>query len=120
MKMMIVDDDQYIVNLVEMILKKNKAKVVSYNNVGDALRNLMEEEFDTLIIDLHMPGIDGLSAIHMAKEIRPGISVGMMTGDTSPGIRTRALIGGADFFIQKPEDLKNLWELLKNSLSKEG
>lgn len=119
MKMMIVDDDQYIVTLVAAILKKNRAEVVSHNNVGDALRNLMEEEFDALLIDMHMPGIDGLAAIPMAKEIRPGINVGMMSGDTSPEIKTKAMIVGADYFIQKQEDLKNLWEVLRKSMSKE-
>lgn len=119
MKMMIVDDDQYIVTLVAAILKKNKAEVVSHNNVGDALRNLMEEEFDALLIDMHMPGIDGLAAIPMAKEIRPGINVGMMTGDTDPEVKTRALIVGADFFIQKQKDLNNLWEVFRKSISKE-
>lgn len=119
MKMMIVDDDQYIVTLVAAILKKNKAEVVSHNNVGDALRNLMEEDFDAMLIDLHMPGIDGLAAIPLAKKIRPGINAGMMTGDTSPEVKTRALIVGADFFIQKQEDLNNLWEVLRNSMRKE-
>jgi len=120
MKMLIVDDDQYIVTLVAAIMKKNKAEFVSHNNVGDALRNLMEEEFDAMLIDLHMPGIDGLTAIPLAKEIRPGINVGMMTGDTNPEVKARALIVGADYFVQKPEDIKNLWELLKNSIDKES
>ncbi len=120
MKFMIVDDDQYIVSLVAAILKKNKVEVVSHSNVCDALRNLMDEEFDGLIIDFHLPGMDGLSAIPLAKDIRPGISIGMMTGDTSPAAKTKAFIGGADFFIQKPGDLKNLWELVRRGLRKEA
>lgn len=117
---MIVDDDQYILSLIMAILKKNRVHVVSHNNVGDALRNLMKEDFDTMIIDLHMPGIDGISAIPMAKEIRPGIHVGMMTGDTTPEIKTKALLGGANFFIRKPDDIKDIWRLLKNSMRKEN
>ena len=119
MKFMIVDDDQYIISLVAAILKKNRVEVVSHSNVCDALRNLMDEEFDGLIIDFHLPGMDGLSAIPLAKDIRPGITVGMMTGDTSPAAKTKAMTGGADFFIQKPADFKNLWEMVTRGLRKE-
>lgn len=120
MKMMIVDDDQYITNLVAYILKRNNVEVVSHSNVGDALRNLIAEDFDGIIIDLHLPGIDGLTAIPLAKEIRPGINAGLMTADTSSGIRKKALDSGADFFLQKPVDILRLWDVIKDGVKKEG
>lgn len=115
MKYLIVDDDLFMTTLVSSILKKNKVEVVSHFNIGDALRTLMEEEFDGIIMDLHMPGIDGISAIPLAKQIRPEISIGLMTSDTSPETRSRVLSSGADFFLQKPSDLNNLWDVICRS-----
>lgn len=116
MKFLIVDDDLYMADLVASILRKNDVEVKSHLNMGDALRNLMEEEFDGIIMDLHMPGIDGFKAIPLAKGIRPGINVGLMTSDMSPGVRERTLVLGADFFVQKSEDIANLWEIVKKQM----
>lgn len=120
MRFLIVDDDRYMMTLVSSILKKHKVEVVSHSNIGDALRNLIEEDFDGVLFDLHLPGMDGLTAIPLARRIRPEINIGLMTGDTSPEVRSRALSGGADFFFQKPGDLGNLWEVVKGCKRKEN
>jgi DNA-binding response OmpR family regulator len=120
MRFLIVDDDRYMMTLVASILKKHKVEVVSHSNIGDALRNLIEEDFDGVLLDLHLPGMDGLSAIPLARQIRPEINIGLMTGDTSPEARARALTGGADFFFQKPADLNNLWEVIRGCKRKEN
>ncbi len=120
MRFLIVDDDRYMMTLVASILKKHKVEVVSHSNIGDALRNLMEEDFDGVLLDLHLPGMDGLSAIPIARQIRPKINIGLMTGDTSPEARSRALSGGADFFFEKPSGLNNLWEVVQGCMRKEN
>lgn len=109
-----------MITLVASILKKHKVEVVSHSNIGDALRNLIEEDFDGVLMDLHLPGMDGLAAIHLARQIRPFINIGLMTGDTSPDVRARALSNGADFFFQKPGDLDNIWEAVRGCKRKEN
>lgn len=119
MRFLIVDDDRYMITLVASILRKHKVEVVSHSNIGDALRNLIQEDFDGVLLDLHLPGMDGLAAIPLARQIRPDINIGLMTGDTSPEVRSQALSCGADFFFQKPVDLNNLWEVVKGCKRKE-
>jgi DNA-binding response OmpR family regulator len=119
MRFLIVDDDRYMITLVASILRKHKVEVVSHSNIGDALRNLIQEDFDGVLLDLHLPGMDGLAAIPLARQIRPDINIGLMTGDTSPEVRSQALSCGADFFFQKPVDLNNLWEVVKCCKRKE-
>lgn len=116
MKVLVIDDDQYMAKLVASILSKNEVEVRSHFNVGDALRNLMEEEFDAVIVDLHMPGMDGFSAITIAKEIRPQINVGLMTADTRPGLKEKSMSVGADFFLEKPKDIDNMWEIIQRKM----
>ncbi|MEE9614735.1 MAG: response regulator [Thermodesulfobacteriota bacterium] len=119
MKLLIVDDDQYIINLITTIAGKHGAEVTSYTNVADALRKLMEEEFDTVLVDLHLPGMDGLSAIPLVRELDPDINIGLMTSDTRPDVKARVLTGGADFFLQKPDDIMKLWDVLQRCARKE-
>ncbi|MCL4873575.1 response regulator [bacterium] len=119
MKYLIVDDDLFMTTLVSSILKKHKVQVVSHFNMGDALRSLAEDDYDGIIMDLHMPGLDGISAIPLARQIRPEISIGLMTSDATPGIRSRALLSGADFFLQKPADLVDLWNIIEGCRQKE-
>lgn len=120
MRFLIVDDDRYMMTLVASILRKYKVEVVSHSNIGDALRNLIEEDFDGVLLDLHLPGMDGIAAIPLARQIRPEINIGLMTGDTSPEARSRALSCGADFFFQKPAELNNLWEVVHGCKRKEN
>lgn len=120
MRFLVVDDDRYMITLVASILRKHKVEVVSHCNIGDALRNLIEEDFDGVLMDLHLPGMDGLAAIPLARQIRPDINIGLMTGDTSPDVRARALSSGADFFFQKPGDLDNLWKAVRDCKRKEN
>lgn len=120
MRFLVVDDDRYMMTLVSSILRKHKVEVVSHSNIGDALRNLIEENFDGVLFDLHLPGMDGLAAIPLARQIRPDINIALMTGDTSPEARVQALSGGADFFFQKPGDLNNLWEVVERCKGKES
>jgi len=120
MRFLVVDDDRYMMTLVSSILRKHKVEVVSHSNIGDALRNLIEENFDGALFDLHLPGMDGLAAIPLARQIRPEINIGLMTGDTSPEARLQALSCGADFFFQKPGDLNNLWEVVERCKGKES
>ena len=120
MRFLIVDDDQYMRELVGSILRKNNGEVVAHANLGDGLRHLMNEEFDIVIFDIHLPGMNGLSAIPIAREICPDICIGVMTSDSDPATRAKALEDGADFFLQKPDDIINVWDVITSQANKEG
>ncbi len=114
MRFIIIDDDKYMSELISTILRKNGSQTTTHTNIGEGLRHMMNEDFDIAIFDIHLPGMDGLSAIPMAKEINPNICVGVMTGDLNPETREKALNQGADFFLQKPDDILNVWSILSS------
>src|SRR3990170_1790414 len=113
MKILVVDDDKYMLDLVASILKKHDMDVVSRSNVGDAIRDLAGGGFDCVMLDLHMPGMDAFSAIPIIKDLSPSVNIGVMTGDTDPMWGVLAAQKGADFFLRKQFDVINISKLVE-------
>jgi two-component system response regulator YesN len=79
-KLLIVDDDVFILGAMEKILQSWDYKVTSYDWGEQALNSLRQDFFDILITDLHMPDMDGLELIRRAKIIQPEIKAILVTG----------------------------------------
>ncbi len=60
------------------------------------------EPFDVVVLDLHLPGKDGIEVLVAIRTARPGIPVVILTGQDSPEVRERATAAGAAMFITKP------------------
>lgn len=108
MRFMIIDDDMYMADVISAFLKKKSYEVVVHSTVSDGLRHIMENEFDGIILDLHMPGMGAMEAVPIIKEIKPDLCVGIVTSDTSASAKYSALKAGADFFLEKPKDIPNI------------
>jgi DNA-binding NarL/FixJ family response regulator len=68
---------------------------------------------DVLLLDVAMPRMDGLEALPHIRRVSPDTHVVMMTALASPGIRQRALDGGAQLFIEKGTDIDVIVEEIK-------
>lgn len=68
----------------------------------EALTKLREKEFDLMLLDLHMPGVDGMEVLRRVREIRPDIRVIMMTAYGTERLAAEARRLGAVGFIRKP------------------
>jgi YesN/AraC family two-component response regulator len=73
-------------------------------------------ELDLVILDVQMPGMDGLSALEKIKTLAPGISVIIMTGFSTKDTAIHALIAKADNYIEKPFDIKTMREAIEKEL----
>ncbi|WP_239613611.1 HD-GYP domain-containing protein [Cohnella mopanensis] len=107
-KILIVDDQEYNISLMERILVR--AGFTHIHSTMDPLRielMLKEVEPDIVLLDLHMPGMDGLQAVKMIRE-RSGIEgylpVLMLTADMTPEARQQGLLAGVNDFLTKPYD----------------
>lgn len=113
MKFLITDDDYYMSRLIGAYLKKdNSSRVVAYSHLSDGIRHMMEERFDCVVLDLHMPGMSGLDAIPVIREITPDVIVGIVSSDASA--KEKAIESGADFFLKKPDEIAGINELVKD------
>jgi YesN/AraC family two-component response regulator len=83
-----------------------------------ALTLVAEDDPEVMIIDLKMPGIDGMEILKQVKTTRPEIEVIVLTGHGSESDRKRCMQLGAFAYMQKPVDIDELSETLKKAHEK--
>ena len=105
---LIIDDDEKIRDLLKQYLKNNNFFVSTALNASDAEEKLKIIKFDLAIIDIMMPGKDGLQ---LTKEIREKIDLPiiLLTAKGEPEDRVRGLELGAEDYLPKPFEPKELF-----------
>ena len=112
-----VDDDDRIRELVKEYLIENNFLVTTAKNVVDAKKKIEVVKFDILILDIMMPGEDGLSLTKEIKKNNP-IPIILLTAKGETSDRIEGLELGADDYLGKPFEPKELLLRIKNILNK--
>jgi len=114
---LIVDDDDKIRDLLKQYLKNNNFFVSTAINASDAEEKLKIVKFDLAIIDIMMPGKDGLQ---LTKEIRENIDLPiiLLTAKGEADDRVRGLELGAEDYLPKPFEPKELLLRIKNVIKR--
>jgi two-component system phosphate regulon response regulator OmpR len=114
---LIIDDDEKIRDLLKQYLKNNNFFVSTAINASDAEEKLKIIKFDLAIIDIMMPGKDGLQ---LTKEIREKIDLPiiLLTAKGEPEDRVRGLELGAEDYLPKPFEPKELLLRIKNIIKR--
>jgi DNA-binding response OmpR family regulator len=116
MRILVVDDEPRICHLIEELLKLEGYQIdVSFSGT-DALEMIKKYNYQMLITDLKMPGIDGLELIQKAKEQNPEIRTIMVTGYTTVDTAVQSLRHGVDDYITKPFNIFELKKAVKQTL----
>ncbi len=115
----VADDDPHNRNILRDSLSPLGFDIVDTSNGEQALRIVRESPPDLVLMDLHMPGMDGFEA---ARRIRaweanhPSIPIIAMSASVSPETRQRSLTSGFDDFLDKPVQRGNLLKCLQRHL----
>ena len=104
---LIVDDDDVIAELLTTALSF-KYTVHALNSGIEALAILTERPFDCVLLDIEMPGLNGIDTLKEIKHLYPQIPVIMITGYTDEVNASRAIQFGATGFVKKPIEIKPL------------
>jgi len=99
---LIVDDDQAMCELLEDDLTQRGCDVRWYTDAESAFAAFCEEDFDTVVTDLKMPGLDGLAFCRRMADNRPDVPVIVITGFGSLDAAVSAIRAGAYDFVTKP------------------
>ncbi|MEG0367918.1 MAG: response regulator, partial [Coprobacillus sp.] len=101
MRVMIVDDEQEIADLVELYLKNEGMEVLKFYNGQDALNCIHSETLDLAILDIMLPDIDGLTICQKIRETYD-YPIIMLTAKETEIDKITGLTVGADDYVTKP------------------
>ncbi|MBE0584644.1 MAG: response regulator [Desulfofustis sp.] len=107
-RVLLVDDEEEFVSTLSERLKARNLEVSAATRGEDAIDLVARLDFDVVILDLAMPGMDGLVTLERIKAHHPEIEIIMLTGHGSVKAGIQAMKLGADDFLEKPVDMKTL------------
>jgi two-component system response regulator VicR len=114
-KILIVDDDKFLIDLVKNSLEKEGYKIISASDGNTAIKLAMKEKPDLIILDILMPEIDGFEVCYyLQKKISAPII--MLTAKDDVIDKIVGLEVGADDYITKPFNLPELVARVKSAL----
>ena len=114
-----IDDEESNLRLLEVLLTRAGYRVETCHDPREALALFESVRPDLVLVDLHMPGMDGFSVVReiRASEFANGyLPIVVITGDTTSAARQRALAGGATDFVAKPFDGVEVMLRIRNLL----
>ncbi len=117
-KILIVDDDPQFLHSLKQFLEMNEFQVQEKANPYQALEMFKNEDFDCVLLDLKMPGMDGLSLMENMIKEREDIPFVLISGEGTIPKAIQAIKQGAYDFIEKPVDAERLLITLKNAIEK--
>ena len=120
LRILIVDDEEELVSALAERLVLRGFYVESATNGTDALRLSRQRDFDVMVADVKMPGIDGLDLMAAIKRDHPELPVILFTGHGSVVEAERGIQGGAFEYVMKPVDIDALVEKIRNAAAKMG
>jgi len=108
MKIMLVDDEERFLTTTQKLLARKGVDVIIATSGSEALNKLIMENVHVVILDVKMPGMDGIATLKAIKERYPLIEVIMLTGHATVESAVEGLKLGATDYLMKPSDIDEL------------
>ncbi len=107
---LLVDDEEQFLEVLSERLETRGLHVNSVTSGEDAVSQVEDKNFDAIVVDLAMPGINGIETMKRIKEKRPDLEIIILTGQATVKTGIEAMKLGAEDFLEKPVDLNVLLE----------
>ena len=118
MKMMLVDDEERFLSTTKKLLEKKGYDVVTATSGAEALEKIRGENIHVVILDVKMPGMDGITTLKEIKRQFPLIEVIMLTGHATIESAVEGLKSGAIDYLTKPADINEIIEKAEQAFEK--
>ena len=115
---LLVDDEVEFLDVLVKRLKKRKLRLLAANNGEEALRLVRENPVDVAVLDVKMPGMDGITVLREIKKTHPSIEVIMLTGHANVEVAIEGMELGAFDYLMKPIDIDELMYKLQDAYKK--
>lgn len=108
MKMMLVDDEERFLSTTRKLLEKKHYDVLTATSGAEALELLRTNRVHVVILDVKMPGMDGVATLREIKRQFPMVEVIMLTGHATVDSAVEGMKAGAVDYLMKPADLEEI------------
>jgi two-component system, OmpR family, response regulator len=114
-RVLLIDDEVAFTSNLAMILSVRGYEATAVHDGESAVRAVEEGDFDVAILDLLMPGIDGIETLRQIKRKKPLLEVIMLTGHGSVATGVEGMNLGAFDYAMKPIDIGDLLEKIADA-----
>ena len=118
MHILVVDDEHEFLELMTNRLQKRGFTVDVAPTGEQALEKVAKENFDAMVLDVKMPGIDGIEVLRRVKQMRPEMPVLLLTGHASVEAAMTGVESGAVDYLLKPVPINDLIMRLRDIASR--
>lgn len=113
---LVVDDDPGILQVVARLLE-GRFEVRTAADTDTALRMTLAQRPDLVLMDVHFPGTDGLTAVRELTRFDPELRVVMLSGDQSPETVDHAMRNGAVAYVTKPITADEVRDMVDHAIA---
>ncbi len=120
MNILFIEDDPMNRRVVRDMLDVAGATMAEAEHAEEGLRRIEAEDFDVILVDLRMPGMDGIEAIERIRargDAKAELPIVVVTADTAVDLRERCLTAGADEVLFKPVAMDALFDTIGRVLA---
>jgi DNA-binding NtrC family response regulator len=120
LRVLVVDDER---DFLEMTVKRMQKKGIECEGVlsgNEAVEKINKENYDVVLLDVKMPGMDGVETLREIKRIKPLIEVIMLTGHASVESGIEGMKLGAFDYLMKPMELDKILETIQDAYRKKS
>ena len=114
-KILIVDDEKDFLDIMAERMSARGMEVSTATSAENALKMILKESFDAVIMDLMMPEMDGFKALKLFKEAKPHVPIILLTANVPEEKCIEAIKLGAMDVIEKPADLNLLTQKIEQA-----
>lgn len=117
-RILIVDDEVMLKMILKKILVEEGYAVFCVNSGRSAIRNIKRKKFDLVLLDLEMPGIDGIKTLEIIRKIDKDLSVILLSAHLTKDSIKKAVKLGISSYIEKSFKLDEIKFAVKKALKK--
>jgi DNA-binding NtrC family response regulator len=119
-RVLLVDDEVEFLRTVCKRLERRKLSVIAAHSGEEALKRLDEAETDVVVLDVRMPGLDGIETLRRIKSAHPLIEVIMLSGHASVEAAIEGMERGAFDYLMKPVEFDELLYKIQDAHKKKS
>jgi len=119
-RVLLVDDEEDFVESLAKRLDRRGLKVETSSSGEQAIERVRERSFDVIVLDLAMPGLDGIATLERLKQLDPDLQVILLTGHATVPRSVEAMKLGAADLLEKPTDFAELLQKIRDAGAKKA